>query len=112
VTHPAFERLKERLAEVHDLTKAATLLAWDERVMMPPGGSAARAEALGTASRLAQERFIAGGIGELLDDLRSLELRPRYVQCFDPPDETYDVLLDDYEPNMKTAEIARDLRRP
>jgi carboxypeptidase Taq len=36
---------------------------------------------------------------------RNLELRHRYVECFEPPDETYDVLLDDYEPGMKTAEV-------
>src|SRR5207247_9079612 len=35
----------------------------------------------------------------------NLELRHRYIECFDPPDETYDVLLDNYEPNMKTAEV-------
>src|SRR5205085_5543729 len=34
-----------------------------------------------------------------------LELRHRYVECFEPPDETYDLLLDDYEPLMKTAEV-------
>ena len=29
----------------------------------------------------------------------------RYVGSFPPADETYDVLLDDYEPLMKTAEV-------
>jgi carboxypeptidase Taq len=166
-----FERLRERLAEVDDLTKAATLLVWDQRVLMPPGGAVARAEALGTTSRLAQERFIDDEVGKLLEQLRGLEessdydsfeaslirrarrdyekatrvppelvgemrrasalalaewgpakeasdfsrlqphlekqleLRHRYVVCFDAPDETYDVLLDDYEPHMKTAEV-------
>jgi len=46
VTTSPLERLRERLAEVHDLTKAATLLVWDQRVMMPPRGAEARAEAL------------------------------------------------------------------
>jgi carboxypeptidase Taq len=171
VTGTPFERLRERLAEVNDLTKAATLLLWDQRVMMPPGGAAARAEALGTTGRLAQERFIDEEVGRLLDELRGLEessdydsfeaslirvtrrqyekatrvppelvgemrrasalglaawgpareqsdfsqlqphlealleLRQRYIACFDPADETYDVLLDDYEPLMKTAEV-------
>jgi carboxypeptidase Taq len=171
VTATAFERLRERLAEVNDLTKAATLLIWDQRVMMPPGGAAARAESFATVSRIAQERFIDPEIGRLLEELRDveessdydsfeaslirvtrrqyekatrvppelvgeirrasalglaawgpakqqsdfaqlqphleelLELRRRYVDCFDPPDETYDVLLDDYEPLMKTAEV-------
>jgi carboxypeptidase Taq len=171
VNDPRFERLRERLAEVDDLRKAATLLFWDQRVMMPPGGSAARADALATISRIAQERFVAPDIGELLEALRGLEessgydsfeaslirvtrhdyekaarvspelvgkirhaaalalaawgpakeksdfeaLRPHletnlelkheYVACFEPADETYDVLLDDYEPNMRTAEV-------
>jgi carboxypeptidase Taq len=184
VTVTPFERLRQRLAEVNDLTKAATLLLWDQRVMMPPGGAPARAEALGTISRLAQERFIDTELGRLLEELRGLEessdydsfeaslvrvtrrlyekatrvppelvgemrrtaalslaawgpakehsdfeqlrphleqlleLRHRYVACFEPADEAYDVLLDDYEPYMKTAEVRQifeqlkdDLRR-
>ena len=70
---PKLEQLKQRLGEVDDLRKAATLLFWDQRVMMPPGGSAARAEAMATISRLAQERFVADDIGELLEDLGGLE---------------------------------------
>jgi carboxypeptidase Taq len=34
-----------------------------------------------------------------------LELRRRYVDCFDDYDDPYDVLLDDFEPGMKTAEV-------
>ena len=29
----------------------------------------------------------------------------RYIACFDPADEDYDILLDDYEPGMKTADV-------
>jgi len=36
---------------------------------------------------------------------RAVELRRRYVECFDGYDEPYDALLDDYEPGMKTAEV-------
>jgi len=35
---------------------------------------------------------------------QNLELRQRYIDCFDEADETYDILLDDYEPGMKTVE--------
>jgi len=35
---------------------------------------------------------------------RNLDLRRQYIECFDPADEEYDILLDDYEPGMKTAE--------
>jgi len=171
VTGSPLDRLRELLAEVSDLSNAVTLLAWDQRVMMPPAGSAARADAMGTVSRMVQERFVDAEIGRLLEELRSvedgsdpdsfeaslirvtrrryekaarvppelvgemrrasalglaawggakeasdfallrphleqhLELRHRYVDCFPKPDETYDVLLDDYEPEMKTAEV-------
>jgi carboxypeptidase Taq len=36
---------------------------------------------------------------------RALDLVHRYVDCFPPEDDPYDVLLEDYEPGMKTAEV-------
>jgi carboxypeptidase Taq len=168
---PKLDQLKRLVGEVDDLRKAATLLFWDQRVMMPPGGAQARADALATVSRLTHERFVDSELGALLEDLedveqtldydsddaslirvtrrdfekavrvppeltgemrraaalavaewgpakedadyarmlphleKHLELKHRYVECFDPADETYDVLLDDYEPGMKTAEV-------
>jgi carboxypeptidase Taq len=166
---PKLDRLQELIGEVDDLRKAATLLFWDQRVMMPPGGAEARAEASATVGRIAHQKFVSPELGKLLDELdeadydydsfeaslirvtkrdydkavrvppeltgemrrssalalsawgpakqssdfkamlphleRNLELRHRYVECFPPPDETYDVLLDDYEPLMKTAEV-------
>jgi carboxypeptidase Taq len=36
---------------------------------------------------------------------RVVELRQRYVECFAPYDDLYDVLLEDYEPEMRTSEI-------
>jgi carboxypeptidase Taq len=36
---------------------------------------------------------------------RNLELRRRYVACFDAADDLYDIVLDDYEPGMKTVEV-------
>ncbi len=36
---------------------------------------------------------------------RNLELRRAYIECFGPQDDPYDVLLDDYEPGMKTSDI-------
>lgn len=38
---------------------------------------------------------------------RNVELAQRYVACFDGFDCAYDALLDDYEPGMKSAEVAR-----
>jgi carboxypeptidase Taq len=163
------DQLRRLVGEVDDLRKAATVLFWDQRVMMPPGGAEARANAAATVGRLAHERFVSKDVGALLEGLneddyehdsfeaslirvtrrdyekavrvppeltgemrhagaiavaawgpareksdfpallphleRNLELRRRYVACFEPADETYDVLLDDYEPGMKTAEV-------
>jgi carboxypeptidase Taq len=36
---------------------------------------------------------------------QNLELRLRYVACFDHDGDPYDVVLDDYEPGMKTVEV-------
>ncbi len=36
---------------------------------------------------------------------RIVELRRRFVECYAPYDDAYDVLLEDYEPGMRTSEI-------
>ena len=59
------------MGEVDDLRKASTVLFWDQRVMMPPGGAQARAEASATVGRLAHERFVSPEVGELLDGLNA-----------------------------------------
>jgi carboxypeptidase Taq len=37
---------------------------------------------------------------------RRIELTREYVACYEPYDDPYDVLLDDHEPGMKTADVA------
>jgi len=164
--------LRERLAAVSDLHRSMSVLGWDQRVTMPPGGNPARAEALATLGRIAHERFTDDEIGSLLERLRpleesldpdsddaslirvtrhdweknrkvpaelraemlragahghqiwvdaranndfaaflpvlerNLELKHRYVECFEWDDSPYTVLLDDYEPFMTTTEVA------
>jgi carboxypeptidase Taq len=167
----AYEELATRLAEVVDVYSSAMVLAWDHRTMMPRNGAAARAEQLGTLSRIAHTMYSSPEIGALLDRLepwaegldydsveaslvrrvrrdyekvirvppelsaemsrtsaiaepiwqdarrtsdwsmfqpyleKVIELRRRYIDCFEPADEDYDHLLDDFEPGMKTAEV-------
>ena len=36
---------------------------------------------------------------------RIVDLRRRYVECYAPYDDAYDVLLEDFEPGMRTSEI-------
>ncbi len=166
-----FDELRERLAEIMDLSKASALLGWDQHVMMPPGGAALRAEQLATIGRIAHQKFTSPEMGLLIDGLRSwgeqreydsfeaslirvtaldweksskvpselraemsrsaalanpvwvdarqrndfaaflpvlrknLDLRKRYIDCFEVGDEPYDIVLDDYERGMKTKEV-------
>lgn len=62
-------QLKEHLARVSDLTFAYWLLSWDQRVMMPPGGAAARADQSSTLQGLAHQFFTSDEVGQLLEDL-------------------------------------------
>src|SRR5690348_345356 len=38
---------------------------------------------------------------------RQLDLKRRYLECFPARDEPYDILLDDFEPDMETDEVRR-----
>ena len=49
--------LRERLAEISDLGRAAGVLGWDQRVTMPPLGTESRAESLATLGRIIHDRF-------------------------------------------------------
>ena len=163
--------LKERLAEIADLGRAQSVLAWDMEVWMPPGGQKSRATQLATLETIYHGRVTDDRIGELLDELephsaslpydsddacllreakrqfdklrrvpaelagelaqvqaeahqawvgareasdfaafqpwleRVLELRRRWIECFAPYDDPYDVVLDDYERGMRTEDV-------
>ena len=163
--------LRERLAEISDLSRAAGVLGWEQRVSMPPLGTESRAESLATLGRIIHDRFTDPEIGRLLERLAPLEeslpydsddaslirvtrrdwekacrvptelrvemtraaasghhawvearrnddfasflpylrtnveLKRRYIECFEPADLPYTALLDDYEPGMTTTEV-------
>ncbi len=168
--------LRERLAEISDLGRAAGVLGWEQRVSMPPLGTPSRADSLATLGKIIHDRFTDPEIGRLLDRLAPLEetlpydsddaslirvtrrewekarrvptelrvemtraaasghhawvearknddfasflpylrtnveLKRRYIACFEPADLPYTALLDDYEPGMTTTEVQRSLR--
>ena len=62
--------LKERLSRLSDLGRIGRVLGWDQQVMMPPGGAAARAEQIGTLGRILHEALIDDEVGRLLEQLR------------------------------------------
>ena len=55
--------LRDRLAEVSDLQRAAAVLEWDQETYMPPGAAEARAHQVATLRRLAHERFTDEAVG-------------------------------------------------
>jgi carboxypeptidase Taq len=68
------------------------------------------AEELARSASAGQEAWVGArersDFGAFLPHLRrGLELKRRYVECFDDYDTPYDVLLDDFEPGMRTAEV-------
>jgi carboxypeptidase Taq len=83
----ALEELRERLGAIHDLGRAASVLAWDERTMMPKRGAGARAETLATLARVRHEMFIADEIGGLIDRARA------EIDADAPPGESVDADL-------------------
>ena len=81
---------------------------WDKARRVPPELAADQAR----AASMAQEAWIraraASDFSAFVPYLeRNLELARRYVDCFEGFDDAYGVLLDDYEPGMKTAEVNR-----
>src|SRR6185437_6303201 len=73
-----FEELRTRLAEISDLSAAGALLAWDQQVLMPPKGSALRAEQLATLRAVAHDKVTSSEIGKLLEELAPFEEQHEY----------------------------------
>jgi len=61
------------MAELADLAALEMLATWDQMVMMPSEGAAARAHQLGALSRVAHERATGDDIGEWLAALDRME---------------------------------------
>jgi carboxypeptidase Taq len=66
-----YQQLVKRLADVHNLDRAAAVLGWDQQTQMPPGGAAARAVQLATVTRLGHEIFTSDETARLIEDAAS-----------------------------------------
>ncbi len=83
-------------------------LDWDKSRRVPSDLRAAMTRSAALAQPVWVEARRTNDFQLFLPALReNLDLRKRYVECFDPADEPYDVLLDDFERGMKTAEVRR-----
>lgn len=65
------QQLKDILGEVADLRNTAAVLSWDQQTYMPQGGAEARGNQLATIGKLAQIKFIAPEVGNLLEGLKT-----------------------------------------
>lgn len=73
----ALEKLRDRMAELCDLSAMEMLAVWDQLVMMPAEGALARAQQLGTLARLTHERATGEEVGAWLDELATAPLDER-----------------------------------
>ncbi|HLJ68406.1 MAG TPA: carboxypeptidase M32 [Chloroflexota bacterium] len=71
-----FDRLRQRLATIHNIDGAIGVLGWDQQTYMPPAGARARAEQMATLGQISHDLFISEETGELLqaaaEDVRDL----------------------------------------
>jgi carboxypeptidase Taq len=67
-------KLRDRMAELADLSAMEMLAVWDQLVMMPGEGAPARAQQLGTLARLSHERATSQEVGEWLGELEGQRL--------------------------------------
>ena len=63
-------RLREKLAEIADVTATIALLQWDQEIYMPPKAAPGRGKQLATLSALAHRMSTDPQLGELLHRLR------------------------------------------
>jgi carboxypeptidase Taq len=62
-----YDALTAHIAELSDILCSISVLKWDARTNMPPGGAATRGLQLATLSKLAQEHFTGEHTARLLD---------------------------------------------
>ena len=81
---------------------------YDKAVRVPPELSAEMARAGAEAAPIWLEAKATSNFELFLPALeRAVELRRKYIACFDPTDEPYDILLDDFELETKSADVTR-----
>ena len=117
ISHERFVRdeIGELLAELDgtdDETDAAlvrlTRREWERARRFPAELAAELARAAGVAVAAWDRAKAASDFASFVPHLeRQLELKHRYVECFPETEVAYDVLLDDYEEGMTTAEVQR-----
>jgi len=115
LTSDEMGRLLDKLAPLEDTldydSDEASLIRvvrtdWEKARRVPAELRAEMSRAASLAMPVWVKARQESDFSQFLPALRhNFDLRRRYVECFDDYDEPYDVLLDDFEPGMKTAEV-------
>lgn len=71
---PRYDQLIDAYRPIVHLDGVGNLLSWDQQVMMPAGGTPARARQQATVSRLRHERLADPTVGDYLRELGDAEL--------------------------------------
>src|SRR5581483_3037887 len=81
---------------------------WEKASKVPADLRAEMARSAALANPVWVEARRNDDFGSFLPVLRkNLDLRKRYIDCFDVDDEPYDIVLDDFERGMRTKEVRR-----
>lgn len=100
----SWNKLVPRMQELKDLYSASALLAWDQAVMMPPKGAAARARTQATLDAITHSKLTDSQIGELVAELEAADGLDTDQKA------TVRVLRRDYDKATKVPEqLVRDL---
>ncbi|MDQ6776469.1 MAG: carboxypeptidase M32 [Actinomycetota bacterium] len=79
---------------------------WEKARRVPSGLAAELAHAASTGQEAWVDARARSDFAAFLPYLRrGLELKHRYIECFEDYDTPYDVLLDDFEPGLRSAEV-------
>jgi carboxypeptidase Taq len=85
-----------------------TTRRWEKARRVPTELAAQRARAASLGQEVWRDARAGSDFAAFVPYLeRNLELARRYVECFDEFDCAYDVLLDDFEPGMRTETVSR-----
>jgi len=81
---------------------------WEKSRQVPPELRAEMSRSAALANQVWIDARKANDFKTFLPVLRkNLDLRKRYIDCFEVKDEPYDIVLDDYERDMTTKEVRR-----
>ena len=75
-TESTYEALLDHVRQLHYVGDAGSVLQWDQQVMMPEGGTPARAKQSSALSTLHHDLLTDEQVGEWLDELDNADLDP------------------------------------